>query len=127
MSQVDVLETALENVLLEILTIRAERDSAMVPEPLILTSYKFTSQIPTREESTLKGLASREECRERMALLALRWLGELIHERGGIRLIQDICETVAARNPKCEGRMLSICDHQWDSIGCTATSAGWCA
>ena len=71
MSQVDVLETALENVLLEILTIRAERDSAMVPEPLILTSCKFTSQIPTREESMLKGLASRKDCRERMALLAL--------------------------------------------------------
>jgi hypothetical protein len=117
---------ALELTLKSIIDARADRPrSTNLPE--IDPRDWHGKPIPTRDESTMEKLASNAKHREAVAIVALRWIGERLYENGCIELMQDTLETVAARNPSCGGKMLSIADSKWDGIGRTKDDVGWCS
>lgn len=58
--------------------------------------------------------------------LAVRTLGERLHEIGGQQLMTEVLDRVAERDPEHWGRRVSIMDHRWDGIGRTADHPGWC-
>jgi hypothetical protein len=113
---------ALENVLLEILSIRRERELSKQGKPIKLKLINVMSEwegkpVPSRTESSLKALSDPSQCREEMAIRTLYWLGELLNKRGGSDLMQNACFYVSALHPEREQSIMDICSKRWDGIG----------
>ena len=53
-----------------------------------------------------------EACRQ-----AIRTLGKRLHEIGGARLMQSVCERVAESDPSNAAHRTDIMDKRWDGIG----------
>jgi hypothetical protein len=117
------LHHALELTLNSIIDLRA----AQPPEPLRRMSSAELAAMPilSREECTARDLADPKEHKLAMATLTLRWIGEQLYDAGGIDHMRETLQSVAECYPGRGGRMLSIADHKWDGIGCTADRAGW--
>lgn len=58
---------------------------------------------------------------------AVRVLGKRLYEIGGMKLMSDVLDRVADRDPEMSGRRECIMDHRWDGIGRSSKSAGWTA
>jgi len=48
---------------------------------------------------------------------AIHEIGEVLFERGGVELMQDVLERVASRHSKSYGASVSAVDHLWDDVG----------
>jgi len=62
-------------------------------------------------------LALLDNPREGAFTMALKALGERLHEIGGMRAMQQALDDVTERDPENEGRRTAILDQRWSGIG----------
>jgi len=99
--------TALELTLLEIIDLCARQPKRQRPHSAPLT----------RDDILFQRISDPEHRQAAILDIALRWLGEQLHARGGVKLMQATLHAVADQYSVRGGRMLSIADHVWRGIG----------
>ncbi len=113
----------IENALDALLTAVAcyEREPALLPETGAVSAGALIGAYLEKLTTWTKAQRSADELLQRPVSWALRrairTLGKRLHEIGGDRLMHDICDRVAARDPAREGWRLGVIDHRWDGIG----------
>src|SRR5262245_51229848 len=104
----ETMTVALENVLRELIRVRRERakEQARLNPPDLGAPFEFIrasnlEPYKSRRQQYFEELATppNEQCRERIVLLALHWIGEQLNHLGGDDLMLEICQEAASRNP----------------------------
>lgn len=116
--EISGITTALDVLLTEISFrhIRERRGSGLRPLPITpLPESEAAYRVEQLVEDPI-GAALR---------MAIRHLGERLHELGGISLMQEVCAEVAAKDPPNEQHRTTVMDRRWDGIGADDTRAGW--
>ena len=112
-TSVETLRAALGLVLTAILKQRAEREPQ--PTPFALTHFTTPVNLPTRRAVRIALLL--RDVIEGALLIALREIGEELFAVGGLDLMSEVLESVAAEDPATYGRRANVADKRWDGIG----------
>jgi hypothetical protein len=115
-------QAALENILFEIVDARAEiasrnRRKGPVQFRTVCASDWASQPLLSKKKQIVNDLADPVLARERCALIALAWIGELLNAKGGHDLMEEMSSKVAEDYPLREQLFLDICSKRWDGIG----------
>lgn len=105
------LATALDAVLTELVEYRLSR-----PRSTDLILLAPAPQTALQKRAALFSRIARDPF-EGSLLFTLRGIGEALFSLGGTKLMRDVLQEVAARDPENECQRLSPADSQWDGIG----------
>jgi hypothetical protein len=125
------LTKALALALTRVIRARERRDrraarAGIVPSLEIFDAAELMAMpLRSRGFCDAEALANPQQHDERLALMAVRWIGERLHKLGGEGLMLKAIEKATARRRR-GNYMSSIADHRWDGVGRTTEHAGWC-
>lgn len=117
-TEVDRIEDALDNLLTA--AMEADRKPALLPEQgPVSAAVSVGRVIEALDWTQARRQADRLLDRPvpTALRLAVRTLGRRLDEIGGMKLMGDVLDRVAARAPAQEGRRIGIIERAWDGVG----------
>lgn len=123
------IEAALDALLREALA--ADRHPRLVPPRGAETLGAILGEFIHRKRNWTAAQEATAELLERpiweLTRQGVTTLGVRLHEIGGLKLMQEVCERVADMDPANWGRRTDIMDKRWDGIGADSPDGGWWA
>jgi hypothetical protein len=113
------IEAALDALLSA--SIRANRDPVLLPHRGAMPVGVVMGDLLKRLQSWTQAQRDAGELLARpvweVTRMGVTTLGRRLHEIGGARLMQEVCDRVAALDPANHAHRLDIMEKRWDGIG----------